>query len=98
MVRIISTPEAESLGFQGFRKSVLEFPKSVPKLFFPSDGSEIRVESVDRIIMKIVEDISVGIQGRVDVPVAEPGLEDYGSHAGLDTAGRECVSQTMLAL
>lgn len=48
--------------------------------------------------MKIVEDICVGIQGRVDVPVAEPGLEDYGSHAGIDTAGRECVSQTMLAV
>ena len=48
--------------------------------------------------MKVIENIRVGIQSRVDIPVAEPGLEDYGSHAGLDTAGRECVSQTMLAV
>jgi len=28
--------------------------------------------------MKVIENIRVGIQRRVDIPVAEPGLEDYG--------------------
>ena len=91
MVRIISTLEAESLDFQVFRKSVIEFPKSVPKLFFPSDGTEIWIENAYWVIMKVIENIRVGIQSRVDIPVAEPGLEDYGPDSWLDAAGREGV-------
>ena len=91
MVRIISTLEAESLDFQGFQKSIFKFLKVSLNSFFPSDGTEIWNENAYCVIMEIIENIRVGIQSRVDIPVAEPGLEDYGPDSWLDAAGREGV-------